>query len=236
MSETSTLKLPLVQPAQSQKHVTVNEAFLILDALTAISLIEPARTAVPASPLEGDLYGVGVGASGEWLGQDTKLALFANGGWIFVPPKFGWRAWLQNLGTEATFDGEGWIPGAGAMSENGAAFSHRSLEVDHAVSVGSTSVVSAFIPANSIVYGVTGRVLTDVGGASSFQLGVSGSTDRYGSGIGLTNGSWLRGITSSPVTYYSDTDLLLTAENGSFDGTGSVRLAVHFAELSLPRV
>ena len=38
MSETAKLGLALVQPAQAQKHVTVNDAFQRLDALAQISI------------------------------------------------------------------------------------------------------------------------------------------------------------------------------------------------------
>ncbi|NND41100.1 MAG: DUF2793 domain-containing protein, partial [Silicimonas sp.] len=38
MADTSRLGLPLLDPAQAQKHVTVNEAFLRLDALSQITL------------------------------------------------------------------------------------------------------------------------------------------------------------------------------------------------------
>ncbi|MEP2260948.1 MAG: hypothetical protein ABJI00_06005 [Paracoccaceae bacterium] len=64
---------------------------------------------------------------------------------------------------------------------------------------------------------------------------MSGSTNRYGAGIGTNTGAWARGLTSSPLAYYSDTDLVLTATGGNFDGSGTLRLAVHLAELTLPR-
>ena len=38
MSETSQLKLPLLQTAQAQKHVTVNEALALLDQLVQMSV------------------------------------------------------------------------------------------------------------------------------------------------------------------------------------------------------
>ena len=95
--------------------------------------------------------------------------------------------------------------------------------------------MSGLIPANTIVYGVTGRVLADIGGATSLDIGVAGATDRYGSGIGVSTGAWLRGMTGSPLAYYADTDVLLTAGEGSFGGARTLRIVVHFAELTLPR-
>lgn len=235
MTETSRIGLPLVEPAQAQKHVTVNEAFVRLDALTQLTLDGVGGVTPPASPDEGDVHAIGAGASGTWAGQDGQLAVFVNGGWAFLAPRAGWRAWSDADGAEVLFDGVEWVAGAGALSANGAGFLHRSVEIDHAVGSGGTSVVFGALPANTIVYGITGRVLTAIGGATSLDIGVAGSSDRYGSGIGTAAGAWARGMTSSPLAYYAPTDLILSASGGAFDNTGVFRVAVHFAELTLPR-
>lgn len=235
MVDTNRLELPLLAAGQAQKHVTVNEGFARLDALVHLSLNSANVTVPPVSPVEGDVHGVGTGAGGDWAGQDGKLAIYQNGGWVFVTAKAGWQGWNAASGTPIQFDGVDWIEGAGALSANGAGMVHRTLEVDHVVSAGAASTVVGFIPAAAIVYGITGRVLSGVGGATSLEIGVAGSSDRYGSGIGTDIGAWARGLTASPLTYYSDTDLVLTASGGSFDGTGEIRIALHFAELTLPR-
>ena len=234
MANTTRLALPLLEPAQAQKHVTVNEALGRLDALTQLSLAGLGATTPPALPSEGDVFAVGAGASGDWAGHDGALAVYFNNGWDFVTPLAGWRAVDVSSGIAVTFDGVDWVPGAGAVSPNGAGFLHRTVEMEHSVASGGSSIVAGAIPANAIVYGVTGRILTMIGGAGSFEVGVSGSTNRYGSGFGTGAGSFTRGITGNPLTYYSDTDLVLTAGGGTFDGTGTIRLAVHFAELTLP--
>ena len=235
MAETTRLALPLLAPAQSQKHVTVNEALARLDALTQMVFSGVGTTVPPVAPSEGELHVVGLGASGGWSGQDGAVALYLNNGWAFLSPTAGWRAWDASAGISVTFDGAGWVEGAGALTPNGAGFLHRTLEIDHTLSTGATSTVVGAIPGDAIVYGVTGRVLTTIGGASSFDIGVSGSLNRYGSGFGTAFDSWARGITGSPLAYYGPTDLILTAGGGTFDATGTVRLAVHFAELTLPR-
>lgn len=235
MPDTPNLNLPLLQPAQAQKHVTVNEALARLDALGQMALTSVAATVPPGSPAEGEVHGIGAGATGIWAGQDGQLAVYVNGGWVFVTPRAGWQGWSLAAGTRVQFDGVGWVEGAGALSANGAGFVHRTLETDHALGAGATSTVPGFLPANTVVYGVTGLVLSGIGGASTLEIGVTGTTNRYGSGIGTTTGAWIRGLTGSPLAYYSDTDLILTASGGAFDGSGTVRLAVHFAELMLPR-
>lgn len=235
MPETQKLRLPLVEQAQAQKHVTVNESLVRLDSATQLSLVDRDVTVPPGSPDDGDCFGVGIGATGAWAGEDGRIAVFSNGGWIFLDPSIGWQAWLESEGTRIQHDGVGWVTGTGAITANGAGFVHRTIEFDHVIAAGSSSSLTAVIPANTIVYGVTGRVLTDIGGVSSIDIGVAGATDRYGSGIGVVAGAWMRGMTGSPLSYYADTDLIVSAVGGSFSGSGTLRLAIHLAELTLPR-
>ena len=73
------------------------------------------------------------------------------------------------------------------------------------------------------------------GALSDWDFGVAGATNRYGSGLGLSAGSWVSGITGQPVTYYADTPLVLTANGGDFAG-GELRMAVHCFTASPPEV
>lgn len=236
MDNTPSLELPLVLPAQAQKHVTVNEALARVDALVQMTLVSRSVVVPPLAPEDGAAYAVPAAAVNAWDGQDGALALFLNGGWVFVWPKAGWRSWIADEGVPAVFDGVAWQAGEGAVSDNGAAFLSQVVEVDHTVGTGASDDTDPAIPAGALVYGVTGRVLSAIGGtAASWRLGVGGvSDDRYGSGLGMAAGSWVSGLTSSPLAYYTATPLTLTAEGGTLDG-GVVRLAVHFATLQVPR-
>ena len=69
MSETAQLGLPLVQPAQAQKHVTVNEALAKLDGLSHLTLQSVSVSAPPAVAGDGIAYGVPVGATEAWVDQ-----------------------------------------------------------------------------------------------------------------------------------------------------------------------
>lgn len=236
MSETANLRLPLLQAGQAQKHVTVNEALMRIDTLAQPTLVSRSMTLPPASASEGTAFAVPSGASGAWAGQDGRVALWLNGGWEMLTPGVGWNAWIEDEATPAVFDGTDWVPGPSALSAGGAALTFRVVETDHAIGTGSESLTGALIPAGAIVFGVTGRVIIAFGGtASAFRVGIGGeSPDRYGSGIGAEAGAWFRGVTGTPVAYYADTPLTITAEGGTFDG-GVLRLAVHLAELGLPR-
>ena len=234
MADTNRLTLPLLAAAQAQKHVTVNEALTRLDGLVQLVLLSVGQSAPPLSAPDGSCYGVPAGASGDWAAHDGQIAIASGGGWVFATPAQGWRAYIRDQAADALFDGSQWQVGGIAASPDGAAVVMEVAQVDHVIGAGTTSNVAAALPANSIVYGVTGRVITAISGSlGSFRLGVAGSDNRYGAGLGLAQGSWLRGLTGSPLTYYSDEDLLLSAEGGDFAG-GTIRLAVHLMRLTLP--
>ncbi|RMH44567.1 MAG: DUF2793 domain-containing protein [Alphaproteobacteria bacterium] len=234
MSETANLSLPLLQPAQAQKHVTVNEALLRVDAAAMLVLEALDVTQPPATAAEGQAWAVGPGAVNEWLGQDGKIALSAGGGWAFLTPASGWRAFVRSISAMAVHDGQGWRPDLVTLSAGGAGLQLRALEFDHVLGAEAVSTTTTAIPAGALVIGVTGRVIEDItGGPTSWSLGVTGAENRYGSGIGVAKNAWVRGLTQSPQAYYSPTPLVLTPDAGSF-ASGRVRLSIHLAELALP--
>ncbi len=93
MSDTTQLKLPLLQPSQAQKHVTVNEALSVLDALVQLGVKSAVLNAAPVLPTEGDRYIVGPVPLAEWAGEARNLAVWTGGAWVFHQPNDGWIAW-----------------------------------------------------------------------------------------------------------------------------------------------
>lgn len=236
MPSTAQLSLPLVMPAQAQKHVTVNQAFTILDTVTQLSVKGASNSVPPATPSEGEAFLVPEGASGLWAGRRGTVAVWSNGGWIHLVPRPGWRAWNEEQAAWQLFDGLGWISDATAVSPGGASLVARIVEFDHVIAAGTTNATAGLIPAGAQVVGVSGRVTqTIVGsGTTGWRIGVPGSDNRYGSGLGTMQNAIASGLTGSPVTYYAATPLLLTAEGGAFV-SGKLRLAVHLLEVRPPR-
>ncbi|WP_226550450.1 DUF2793 domain-containing protein [Celeribacter naphthalenivorans] len=236
MSDTTRFALPLIEAAQAQKHVTVNEALSRIDGLMQLTLISVTGNTPPLTPQEGDTYGVGSAPVNAWSGQAGMIALYVNGGWAFVPATLGMRAYVADQNGWAGYDGADWVLGLQTLSPNGAGMVQKVIEVDHTITAGTTSAASFALPGQSVVYGVTGRVLSDITGTglTGFSLGVAGSSNRYGSGLSLSQGSWLRGLTGTPLTYYASEDLILTGEGGDFDAGGVIRLAIHCVQFSLP--
>ena len=108
MAETTRLALPRIDAAQSQKHVTHNEALAILDACVQLSLVARDVRSPPADAVAGATYLVGNGATESFSGHDGEIAIFDDGFWRFVTPRVGWRAYLESDEGMILFDGESW--------------------------------------------------------------------------------------------------------------------------------
>jgi len=231
MVKSPNLELPFVEAAQAQKHVTVNESLVRLDALSQLVLESTSETVPPGVAADGIAYAVPEGAQPPWQNSVGHVVVRSNGGWITVAPRAGWRAWVADINRLCVFDGANWLP-IGASGSGPTSVQPIEFELD--LVSGEAQTTAAVIPAQSCVIGVTARVVTEITGTlSSWRLGVIGSDNRYGSGFGLAQNSFVRGLTSAPLTYYSDTPLLLSPESGSFDG-GTVRFIVHTLQLGLP--
>ncbi len=116
MPDTPHLGLPLIEAAQAQKHVTHNEALLLLDTLVQLAVLSRSLSTPPASPAEGDRYIVKAVGTGAFAGKDNQLAQFSGGGWLFYPPQLGWLAFIADEGVLVAWDGNAWVA---AVSSSG---------------------------------------------------------------------------------------------------------------------
>ncbi|MFZ5913641.1 MAG: DUF2793 domain-containing protein [Pseudomonadota bacterium] len=235
MAATANLSLGYLEAAQSQKHVSVNEALSALDAMVQLAVLDRDLAAPPANPAEGDRYLVAAGASGAWAGQSGKIAAWQAGAWNFRAPRDGWRAWVVD---EAAFV----FYGAGvwshtlkaresdvAMAALRARTSFRILEESHTLAAAATSDTLIQIPDRAIVFGVTVRVASVITGATSYHCGIPGEADKYGGSLGVALGSSNIGVTG-PTAFYANTPVRFTAVGGNFTG-GVIRAAIHYLTL-----
>ena len=231
MSETTqNLGLPMVAAAQAQKHVTINEAFAALDGIVQLSVIDTDLPSPPGSPAEGDRYIVGASATGDWAGQEGRVAVYDGGAWVFRLPRVGWRAWVLDEGREIHHDGTGWLA-AIAASPSGATVTFQVTEEE--VTVSGASVDTAItIPDRAIVFAVSTRTTEAVTGASSYDCGIAAEVGKFGGLLGIAAGSTNSGVVG-PTAYFTATPVRLTANGGSFTG-GKVRVAIHFMACGVP--
>ena len=222
MTATVELNLPLLAASQSQKHLTVNEALARLDGLTRLRIISREETVPPSVVVDGAVYAVPNGASGDWADAGGQLAIGTNGGWDIAADE------------EVLYAGSAWV-GTGRLAAFGGATTRSEvIEIDHGVTAGASNQTIDVIPGPCAVLGVSARVIAPLtGSATAWQLGVAGSANRYGSGLGFALNSYASGLTGTPVTYWSPTPLLLTAEGGDF-ASGTLRIAVHLNRLVPP--
>lgn len=104
------LDLPYLQPSQAQKHVTHNEALLLLDILAQLHVKSFAATTPPEVRAIGDVYALGNAATGEWAGQDGMLAAWTGNAWLFIAPKDGWIAVQADDGGQKVHRDGNWQP------------------------------------------------------------------------------------------------------------------------------
>tara|TARA_R110002020_G_scaffold80747_3_gene201213 strand:+ start:16145 stop:17305 length:1161 start_codon:yes stop_codon:yes gene_type:complete len=177
------LALPRLQPAQAQKHVTVNEALARLDILVQMQVAGLDETTPPASPPEGAAYGVGPGATGAWAGQDGALAAFVSGGWIFLDPAPGWRVWDAGAGALKIWDGAAWVLPEAARDNLGGIGIATTSDATNRLSVQAPAVLLSHdgddhrVKINKAAAGDTAALIYQSDWTGHAEIGLAGSTD-----------------------------------------------------------
>jgi hypothetical protein len=105
-SSTPRYGLPLLFAGQSQKEFYVNEAHALTDALLHAAC-EGEAADPPGTPAEGEAWLVASSATGEWAGEDGKLAARQAGNWLFASPNDGMRLLDRSTGQVLLYRG-GW--------------------------------------------------------------------------------------------------------------------------------
>jgi len=246
MADTSPrLLLPWLQAAQAQKHVTHNEALRRLDGLVNLTVEDRSRSAPPAIPTEGAAYLVAASASGLWAGWSGDVALWADGAWLRLPARPGWRLWVLAEEVMLVRLAAGWVTLDAAMgllargastdlAEGALGGQTRALVVEASVTgLSASSVTTALsIPASALVIGVSARVTTSITGATGFALGIAGEPAAFGAGFGPGAGT-LAQLPIAPRAFGVATPVQVAAEGGSFTG-GAMRLACHILSIGAP--
>jgi hypothetical protein len=228
------MKLPLLEAAQAQKHVTMNEATVLVDALTNLLLLDRDLASPPGGVVDGDAYLVAAGASGSWAGREGEIALRVDGAWRFAPPFAGLRVFVADEAVSLVHDGSGFVSQQSetlAIGASGSAIRASVLEEEVALS-GASVASTITIADRRIVLGVSLRVTEAVTGATSFSCGVAGEADKFGDLLGTALGASNVGVIGA-TAFYADTPVLLTANGGAFTG-GKVRIAIHALAFTAP--
>ena len=108
MSRSPNLAMPFIMPAQAQKHVTHNEAIELLDILVQLQIDDLDINEPPLDPVEGQVVSVGTEARGRFEGRAGELACFYGGGWLFITPREGFRAWVMSRNALHIYQSGAW--------------------------------------------------------------------------------------------------------------------------------
>lgn len=203
---TANLGLPFILPAQAQKHVTHNEALLRLDVLVQAAVQDRSRTAPPTDPIEGQCHLIAPAATGVWSGHDGQIAAFLLGGWVFFPPRPGWRARVLEEDLEVFYTSSGWQDGADMVLQA------RGLGLNATADLVNRLVVSApatllnhdgaghQVKVNKAAVVDTASLLFQTGFSGRAEMGLSGNDD-FSVKVSADGSTWATGLT-------------LTASNG----------------------
>jgi hypothetical protein len=232
MTDTPRLALPVIEAAQAQKHVTHNEALVLLDALTQLTVESRTLTAPPGSPADGACYIPAAGATGAWSGWSGQIAAYSGGGWLRIAPVSGLKAWVKAERLTVTYEDGVWRDGV-ALTAHGGRVTLRAKEEELTLTGAYVETAdAAFIPDRAIVLGVAARTTLAITGATSYGVGVAANATQFGNLLSIALGASNVGVIG-PAGFYADTKVRVTANGGGFTA-GKVRLVVYFLEMSAP--
>jgi hypothetical protein len=236
---TSNLELPYIQPSQAQKHITHNEALQRLDAITQL-VISDSCTEAPAAPEEGACFAVLAPATGDFAGQDGKIAFRQNGGWLFLEPRAGWRAWFLAASKARFHDGAEWqdlsaldgttMPKLGI---NAAADLTDRLSLNAASSLFNHDGAGHRLKINKLASGETASVVFQDNFSGRAEMGLNGN-DNLSLKVSADGASWATALDilpggvvklpQRPAARTSYTEIDLTRPNGSLTGFATLHV------------
>ncbi len=199
MDNTPNLVLPYIQAAQSQKHITHNEAIRALDAVVQISVLDRDLAAPPPSPVEGNRYLVAGGASGAWNGQSGKIAAWQDGGWIFYSPRTGWVAYVADEGVLIAYSGSAWNS-VSAASSTALLGINATADTTNRLSVNSSAILLNHAgnghqaKVNKNAAGDTASFLFQTGFSGRAEMGTTGDDDFHFK-VSPDGSSWTEALT-----------------------------------------
>lgn len=187
--DTPILSLPLILPAQAQKHVTHNEALRLLDITVQLAVLDRDLSTPPLQPAEGDRYIIGPAPTGDWDGREGQIAAFWGGIWVFVAAGDGWHARVLDESVTLCRQSGQWVPAlqmpetlprlgiaATPDSTNRLAVSSPATLLDHA-GAGHQLKINKAAPADTAALlfqtGYDGRAEMGLTGSDAFSLRVS---------------------------------------------------------------
>ncbi len=209
MSDLSTnLLLSFLAAGQAQKHVTVNESLLRLDAVVQLAVVSATTSVQPASPADGQVYILALGKTGaQWSTMaNHALAYYRDGAWEEINPREGWLAYVKDVGRLYVYTGSSWVAmlgpsGAAPFYDEGTFAPTMTFAVPGDLTLTYSAQLGAYVRLGNLVY-AHGRVAASafMWTTASGNLTIGGlpftsandGTANYGNGIyaGITKAGY----------------------------------------------
>jgi hypothetical protein len=121
---TQRMALPELTAAQQAVFATWNQALTQLDATIDMYVLDISVDTPPASPVDGDTYGIGASPTGDWASNAGQIAYWIGSAWQFFIPFNGQLAFLAstsmlNVYLDGTWTAVGYTDVAGFVTETG---------------------------------------------------------------------------------------------------------------------
>lgn len=177
-------------------------------------------------------------------------AFYSPGAAIFPPLRFAgtgaFGGFFQPADGEIGFSSGGvetfrmTATGPKTVGPNGETTNSKIASTEIGAAVGATITAVGLIPDGALVLGVSTRITADLGvssGTTGYAVGDGVDPNRWGDIVGTVAGTTSNNsnATNTAVNLFiAANNVVLTAAGGNFDGTGTVRISVHYIDISAP--
>lgn len=239
--DTPILSLPLILPAQAQKHVTHNEALRLLDVLVQLAVTDRTRTTPPVAPVEGDRHIIAPSASGVWADRDGQVACYWGGAWLYLIPQEGWTARIVTESLTVAWQGGEWVnavtapPPPVVLGINATADTTNRLTVAAAATLLTHDGAGHQVKINKALPADTASVLFQSGWQGRAEMGLAGN-DAFAVKVSADGNQWRTALTTdaadgsvslpAPLRLGAQTTAPVAPADGMLwlDPTGEVRV------------
>lgn len=203
--DTPILSLPLILPAQAQKHVTHNEALRLLDVLVQLAVTDRTRTTPPTAPVEGDRHIIAAPATGVWADRAGQIACYWGGAWLFLIPQEGWTARIVAESLTVAWQGGAWVnavtppPPPVVLGINATADTTNRLTVAAAATLLTHDGAGHQVKINKALPADTASLLFQSGWQGRAEMGLAGN-DAFAVKVSADGSQWRTALATDPAS------------------------------------
>jgi hypothetical protein len=199
MTTTNHLGVTLLEQAQAQKEVTVNEALSRIDAILNTGAVTQSVSTPPGSPVAGAVYIIGSSPTGAWAGKAKQITYFDQI-WRFIVPNEGMSLWVNDEDLLYSYDGTNWVVPSGSGTGT-----VTSVSVTTANGISGSVATATTTPAITLTLGaITPSSVAATGTVSGSNLSGTNTGDQTitltGNVTGSGTGSFTTTIANGAVT------------------------------------